>query len=49
MKARCVKCNNMWEISVRQKIQKGGYICPNCQQGLKVKTIRVRHVEDGRM
>lgn len=32
MKAKCVKCNLFWGISVQAVIPKGGYICPKCRK-----------------
>lgn len=29
--AVCIKCGKDWNISLKQKIPKGGYICPRCR------------------
>ena len=31
MYARCIRCHQVWNIAVGQKIPKGGYICPYCE------------------
>lgn len=31
MKAKCVGCGQVWNISVLQKIPKSGYVCPHCE------------------
>lgn len=28
--ARCTVCGLTWNISIGQKIPKGGYVCPHC-------------------
>ena len=30
MRARCVICGEMWNVSIYQSIPKTGYICPAC-------------------
>ena len=37
MKVRCTKCNEMVNVSIEQHIPKTGYICPNCNNGIKRK------------
>lgn len=31
MKARCIKCNKLWNISIKAIIPKNGYKCPKCR------------------
>ena len=29
--ARCIKCNKLWNISIKAIIPKNGYKCPKCR------------------
>ncbi|EKQ50299.1 MULTISPECIES: hypothetical protein [unclassified Clostridium] len=30
MTGKCIDCNLYWNISIKQNIPSGGYICPRC-------------------
>lgn len=31
MKARCIQCKRMWNVSIFQSFPKTGYLCPACE------------------
>lgn len=35
MTAKCIGCEQEWNISIHQRIPKTGYICPRCESRLK--------------
>lgn len=45
MKAKCIECNLHWNISIKKKIYKKGYICPKCIAKMKEGSASGRKLE----
>ncbi|MBN1045513.1 MULTISPECIES: hypothetical protein [unclassified Clostridium] len=49
MDAKCCKCKEFWNISVKAQIPKSGYICPKCRAKEAKDIEKAREARKGRV